>query len=61
MDQDNLMIMPYNTVMKRLLAQTHYSSINCSALTEEVADQAIDELTSALRQSHKLREYIFVF
>lgn len=56
MDQDNLMIMPYTTVMKRLLAQTHYNSINCSALTEEVTDQAIDELTSALRQSHKLKD-----
>lgn len=56
MDQDNLLIMPYTTVMKRLLAQTHISSINCSALTEEVTDQAIDELTQVLRENHKLKE-----
>jgi len=56
MDQDNLMIMPYTSVMKRLLAQNYFSSINCSALTEEVTDQAIDELTEVLRRSHKLKE-----
>lgn len=56
MDQDNLMIMPYTTVMKRLLAQTHFSSITCSALKEEVTDQAISELTATLRNSHKLKE-----
>ena len=36
MDQDNVMIAPYTTVMKRILAQTYYSSINCSAITEEL-------------------------
>ncbi|MCR5395697.1 MAG: ABC transporter permease [Bacteroidales bacterium] len=55
MDQDNLLIMPYTTVMKRLLAQTYFSSINCSALTEEMTDQAIDELTTILRNNHKLK------
>jgi len=56
MDQDNLMIMPYTTVMKRLLAQNYFSSINCSALTEEMTDQAIEELTEVLRRTHKLKE-----
>ena len=55
MDQDNVMIAPYTTVMKRILAQTFFSSINCSALTEEMTDQAIDELTSILRTRHKLK------
>ena len=54
MDQDNLMIAPYTTVMKRVLAQTYLSSINCSALTEEMTDNAIDELTQILRTHHKL-------
>ena len=54
MDQDNLMIAPYTTVMKRLLAQTYFSSINCSAISEEMTDQAISELTKILRASHKL-------
>jgi len=56
MDQDNLMIMPYTSVMKRLMAQNFFSSINCSALTEEVTDEAIDELTEVLRRTHKLKE-----
>ena len=54
MDQDNLMIAPYTTVMKRVLAQTYLSSINCSALTEEMTDNAIDELTQILRTNHNL-------
>ena len=56
MDQDNLLIMPYTTVMKRLLAQTYFTSINCSALTEELTDQAIEELTAILRENHKLKD-----
>jgi putative ABC transport system permease protein len=34
MDQDNVIIAPYTTVMKRIAAQTYFSSIVCSALTE---------------------------
>ncbi len=55
MDQDNVMIAPYTTVMKRILAQTFFTSINCSALTEEMTDEAIDELTDILRTRHKLK------
>ncbi len=54
MDQDNIIIAPYSTVMKRLLAQTYFSSINCSAISEELTEEAIDELTSTLRITHKL-------
>ena len=56
MDQDDLLIMPYTTIMKRINAQTYLSSINCSALTEEMTDQAIEELTSILRVNHKLKD-----
>lgn len=56
MDQDNVMIIPYTTVMKRLLAQTHLSSIVCSAITEELSDDAIDELSGILRITHKLKD-----
>jgi putative ABC transport system permease protein len=56
MDQDNLLIAPYTTVMKRLTAQTYLSSINCSALTEEVTEDAIAELTEILRSQHKLKD-----
>ena len=56
MDQDNLMIMPYTSVMKRLLAQTYFQTINVSSLTEETTDQTIEELTEVLRRSHKLKD-----
>ena len=55
MDQDNVMIAPYTTVMKRIAAQTWFSSIICSAVTEEMSDAAIEELTQILRDNHKLK------
>lgn len=54
MDQDNLLVAPFTTVMKRLNAQTHLSTISCSAITEELTDNAIDELTEIIRRNHKL-------
>ena len=56
MDQDNVIIAPYTTVMKRIAAQTFFSSINCSAITEEMSDAAIEELTQILRNNHKLKD-----
>lgn len=56
MDQDNVIIAPYTTVMKRLAAQTHYNSIVCSAVTEELSDAAIEDLTAILRRTHKLKD-----
>jgi len=55
MDQDNVIIAPYTTVMKRVAAQTWFSSIVCSAVTEELSDAAIEELTQILRDNHKLQ------
>ncbi len=56
MDQDNLIIAPYTTVMKRIAAQTYFSSISVSALSEEVSEKAIEELTALLRANHKIKE-----
>ena len=56
MDQDNVMIVPYTCVMKRIAAQTWFSSIVCSAITEELSDQAIEEITEILRRTHKIKE-----
>ena len=55
MDQDNVIVAPYTTVMKRIAAQTYFSSIVCSAITEELSDAAIEELTQMLRDNHKLK------
>ena len=56
MDQDNLVLAPYTTVMKRILAQTYLSEIQCSAITEGVTDKATSEITDILRTNHKLKE-----
>lgn len=56
MDQDNLIITPYTTVMKRILAVTYLQEIVCSALSEEYTDEAISEITGILRRNHKLKE-----
>lgn len=56
MDQDDVVLAPYTTVMKRLLAQTYLSGIFCSALSEEMTDQATEEITELLRRNHKLKE-----
>ena len=58
MDQDDLILAPYTTVMKRIMAITYLNGISASALTEGHTDEAIAELTTLLRQSHKLREGI---
>ena len=56
MDQDEVVLAPYTTVMKRLLAQTYLGGIFASALTEDMTEEAVDEITSILRREHKLKE-----
>lgn len=53
-DQDDVVIAPYTTVMKRILAQPYLSMIYCSAKSEAVADQATDEVEKILRAQHHL-------
>ena len=56
MDQDDLVLAPYTTVMKRILAQTYLSGIQCSAITEGVTDKATEQITEILRRNHKLKD-----
>ena len=56
MDQDDIVLAPYTTVMKRLLAQTNLEGIFASALSEDMTDYATDEITTLLRRNHKLQE-----
>lgn len=56
MDQDDLVLAPYTTVMKRILAQTYLGGIVCSAITEGVTDKATTEISSILRHNHKLKD-----
>lgn len=55
MDQDDLILAPYTTVQKRILTITYLQGIFASAITEELSDKAIDELTAILRQNHNIR------
>ena len=54
-DQDDVVLAPYTTVMKRLLAQTYLGGIFASALTEDMTEEAVEEITSILRREHKLK------
>ena len=54
-DQDDIVLAPYTTVMKRLLAQTYLEGVFASALSEDMTDYATDEITTILRRNHKLQ------
>ena len=56
MDQDDLVLAPYTTVMKRILAQTFLGGIQCSAITEGVTDKATEQISTILRRNHKLKD-----
>ena len=56
MDQDDLILAPYTTIQKKVLAITHLQGITCSALKEEYTDQAIDEISEILRRNHRLKD-----
>ena len=56
MDQDDMVLAPYTTVMKRILSVTYLQGINASALTEDMTDLAINEISTLLRSNHKLKD-----
>lgn len=56
MDQDDLVLAPYTTVMKRIMAQTYLGGIVCSAITEEASQPAQVQITEILRRNHKLKD-----
>ena len=56
MGMDDLVLAPYTSVMKRILAQTYLGGIQCSAITEGVTEKATDQITTILRRNHKLRD-----
>lgn len=56
LDQDDLVLAPYTTVMKRIPAQTYLGGIVCSAITEEASQPAQDQISEILRRNHKLKD-----
>ena len=55
-DQDDLALVPYTTVMKRMLAIDYLQGITLSAENEDQTEMLIDEISDILRTSHKLRD-----
>ena len=55
MDQDEIVLAPYTTIQKRILAITYIHGIFASATTEGVTDKATEEITEILRSNHKLK------
>jgi len=55
-DQDDVLIAPYTTVQKRILAQTHIQSIQMSARSADESALAQTQVEEVLRRTHKLRE-----
>lgn len=53
-DQDDLIMAPYTTVQKKLLAITYVQFANASAISPEATKLAEQQITELLRQRHKL-------
>ena len=53
-DQDDCVIAPYTTIQKRVLAITHLQSIIASAISEDMTENATDEMRTILRRNHKI-------
>ncbi len=56
MDQDDLLLAPYTSVQRRILAITHIQAIYVSAISEEESDAAMKEMETILRREHKIKE-----
>ncbi|MDR1646226.1 MAG: ABC transporter permease [Tannerellaceae bacterium] len=56
MDQDNIVLAPYTTIQKRILAITYLQGMTASAIREEYSQAAIEEITDILRRNHKLKD-----
>lgn len=54
MDQDDVVIAPYTTVMKRILAVDYLGQVVASALSENLTTEATEEITELLRSNHRL-------
>jgi putative ABC transport system permease protein len=55
MDQDAIVLAPYTTIQKRILAITYIHGIFASATTEAVTEKASDQIKTILRSNHKLK------
>lgn len=54
-DQDDCILIPYTTAMKRVSGVAYLNMIYSSALSKESTPQAVEEITQLLRQRHNLQ------
>lgn len=54
-DQDDIILAPHTTVMKRVVRQTYLRAIVMSAVSEDRIDEASAEIEALLRASHRLK------
>ncbi len=55
-DQDDVLLAPYSTIMKRITRQTYLRAIVMSAISEDKIDETSASIEELLRVSHKLKE-----
>jgi putative ABC transport system permease protein len=54
-DQDDTLVLPYTTVMKKLTATNYVSTVYVSAVSQDATDDVQQEVTKLLRTRHNLR------
>jgi len=55
-DQDDIVIVPFTTIQKRMLAINYVHMIMASAVSEEVAIEAAKEVETIIREQHRIKE-----
>lgn len=56
-DQDDVVIAPFTTVQKRILAIDYLNQIMAAAVSEDAAPETVEKLTEILRKQHKVLDY----
>jgi putative ABC transport system permease protein len=54
-DQDDVVMVPYTTMQKRIMGITHLHSIVVSAVSAEKTQEAQQQITALLRQRHRIQ------
>jgi len=54
--QDDVVVVPYSTAMRRLFNTTFLRNITASAASEDSVDAAVQEISELLRERHRLAE-----
>ena len=55
-DQDDLVLAPYTSVQKRILAITYLRGLYASAVDEKQSEEAINQIEGILRENHRLQD-----